>query len=1371
MKVKFTKLAALLLAGVALLAAGCTDYEVDIQKVDKKVDELAQKTAADLAAQVDALKAMINTLETNYKAADDALKAQLEQKINETNNLITELQALVDKKLDKDTFESYKTATKATLDQLQSDIDAIKANYATKEELQNAVDAINTKLNDYVLTTTFQAFVDIAATDEELANVKSELEKKIKDGDDALQSQIDKVNEDIADLDKRATALETTVGEIVDELKFAEGNLQGYIDAAAAQALADAKAYVDEKVAAIEKELAKIKMRLGDLEETVGYLQQRIQSIVFVPDYDDLKITTNLVYLSQEVEDETGETGKVATVIDQPFQVTYEILPAQYATAVAYFAEEILQFDVKPVATRADDGATAAPAIKFMKDADGEIIYDYDEDTVEKTGLITFTVMPENIASAEYAANGLKPIKEVYMTDAVYDDWYEIPYYPIFYDSEYDSYFFVDETFWDMVHYVYELDDLLAYENRAAFAASLHMKMFDGYNIDYPGYYYPEFNEVASTYNVLYPNKTADIEILPDPYKPDLDEDGNPKTDADGNVVLVKATPEYQYLPYSALRTNTEDEYDNNDGEPVGEKEDQDPKGYRIILDQVVPGFAITVDNKTKILTAEDAARNGYVVPPVNTVFDEFTYEQNGAETLEEDNFIETSQVYAEIEMNPAKTAAVRKLAVPNIITGNYHFASGLGNTPFFGQVEITEPQGAVKVDAEIVWTYSLDANVDHNLWVKDYTGSQPVETVEGGEIYTRVALPINVDADDAAKLQSELAVTIDDFKGAVPTTWKATTLDEEGAEVDVTADLQITNVAIKEGKLYADIAGFEWDKVYTIVAQYDLPKVAHITVTGTLTTVDRSRKLITITLPEYGIVLNGPDYDRETDTYTSQPQDILDSLFNHFVANAIINQFTPKDYEKAADFKGDGTPGIGGKEGHLTRYVGEGSENDSPYVILGDDYALFYKVTSEDLYEVWKSGEPQIRNVLTFIGQQVEIIWPVTVDLPGYDFLHLRYYTFNPDEDVDGFITNKNFTGNPTDSTRVQWWTQVNPSYFNDKPEGEPAPQSERVSNRYCLADYDVAYINLAELAFNVVDENDVPLTDDQIEESYLVVEFKYTDKYAPKNEDDLPKVDQIDPDYLLYKSLWVDNTVFYYRTNAYPYIKMVGTLGIMSGETLFELPTRFDTPKEPQAAGVAYTKPLDYSEFALVRWTPFQEPTAAGYTMVLDENKIYRVPLFKGMNLKDNRPNGVEYNVIVDGEWVKGNVTDPNAGKTATGNGYLKDVLAWDAYHIKPHFTYDDLNLPADLRKLLSIVYTKDNGATFMTEDEVIAEVYPNGVPEGEKAEIPAEYIPYVQYDYTSEVQFHGVVTIPVAVVLENPWQEALKFQYNFIIKGYGD
>ena len=47
----------------------------------------------------------------------------------------------------------------------------------------------------------------------------------------------------------------------------------------------------------------------------------------------------------------------------------------------------------------------------------------------------------------------------------------------------------------------------------------------------------------------------------------------------------------------------------------------------------------------------------------------------------------------------------------------------------------------------------------------------------------------------------------------------------------------------------------------------------------------------------------------------------------------------------------------------------------------------------------------------------------------------------------------------------------------------------------------------------------------------------------------------------------------------------------------------------------------------------------------------------------------------------------------------------------------------------------------------------------------------IPYIVYDYTSEVQFQGVVTIPVSVKLETPWQETLTFDYNINIKGYNN
>ena len=227
--------------------------------------------------------------------------------------------------------------------------------------------------------------------------------------------------------------------------------------------------------------------------------------------------------------------------------------------------------------------------------------------------------------------------------------------------------------------------------------------------------------------------------------------------------------------------------------------------------------------------------------------------------------------------------------------------------------------------------------------------------------------------------------------------------------------------------------------------------------------------------------------------------------------------------------------------------------------------------------------------------------------------------------------------------------------------------------------------------------------------------------------------------------------NTTFYYRTNEKKFIPVKGTLAILSGDTEFPLVTRFDEGGNKPAVKFP-EEDLDYTTYAVVRWTPFKvPPTVADITIVLDENKIYREPLFKGMTLDDIRPNGTTYKVIENGEWVVGNVADPNAGKTSTGNGYLQGVKSYEAYHIVPEYEYDDANLPVELKKLLKLQYTAD-GVTFVDE----------------KAD---GLIPYIVYNYTSQVQFHGVITVPVTVVLENPWQEAITFEYNVIIKGIGD
>ena len=1361
MKVKFTKLAALLLAGVALLAAGCTDYEVDIQKVDKKVDELAVKTAADLKAQVDALTAMISALEESYKAADEALKKEIEGKIAEINAQIADLQNL---KLDKSTFEAYKTETAQTLKLLQDGLNDLAATCATKEELNAAVAEITAKLDDYVLKTTFDEFVAIAATKEELNAAKAKLEKDIADlqakleGDmselegklegeieaakaqmiaelDKLNEALEQVNGQIAALDERVTILENAVSDIMDELAFAEGDLQGYIDDGDAATLEEAIAYVDEYMDWLIEQLNyildDIYSTLDTLSERVLIALQRIQSIQYVPDYDDMKITVNMSYITQETQPQElraqGDEGEtLAAVMDQPTKVTYQFLPAQYAETIAegikknieykYTREEAKEvgyigvvafFNVKPVNTRADEAGDLEYGFEIMDVLSAD----------NTTGEITFLVMPENIASAQFAANGMKPVKEIYMTDNTWDVNYRYEDFGLFWDgdnleagADYYNRYFSD----DWVHYVYNIEDLVAYEARNAFAAQLRLYHWEDYDlnvdalsgeeIDWDNLFIDYENELASPYNVLYPDVT-EINILPDPYKPELDEDGNPKVDEEGNTVLVKAVPEYQYLPYSSLREN-----------PVGETESQDPKGYRIILDQAVPG--IEIDGN--VYTVEDAAKKGFILPKIETKFDQFTYDEGTANDVDEENFVETAQVYAEIEMNPAKSAAERKLAVGNIITGWYAFETAMGKTPFYGEVEITKPLGEVKLTAEIKWEYSQDADTDHDVY---YNDADP--------LYTHVEVPVAIDEDDAKALEDNLAVTLDDFAGLEPTKLTITYVDAETGETVEATDVKIENVKIEDGELFADFVDFTWDTTYNVEAEYEL-EAALITVKATVTTIDRNRDLIVVNVPEYAFVLNGEDYDAETDTYTSEDQEIQKDLFDAFVKQLIINQLDPKDFEDEEAFIGKDN---NGKEGHLEVVPEdklEEGEANSEYVQVDDDFVTLI-ATSPELKAILEAGEDQTIFVTSYIGQKIEIIWPVTVDLPGYDFLHLSYYTFNSEKENGTFIQKRDFADN---DGSVIWWTQVNPSYFTtvkSENETEDEAQANRVSNRYALADYDVAYINLAELAFNVVDEKDNILEDADIEEANLVVEFVYTD---PKQGDkDLPKVDQIDPDFMIYQSLWVDNTVFYYRTNEKKFVPALGTLGILSGETVFELPTRFDTPK----ASVKYPdEMLDYSTYAMVRWTPFQEPKAEGYTIVLDENQIYSVPLFKGMELKDNRPNGVSFYVIEDGEWVIGDAAE-NATASSKSNGYIEGIAANEAYHITTDFVYDTSEIPAQLKKLLSV-------------EEI-------------------DGVPYVIYDYTSEVQFHGVLTIPVVVVLENPWQEDIRFVYDITIKGIGD
>ena len=592
-----------------------------------------------------------------------------------------------------------------------------------------------------------------------------------------------------------------------------------------------------------------------------------------------------------------------------------------------------------------------------------------------------------------------------------------------------------------------------------------------------------------------------------------------------------------------------------------------------------------------------------------------------------------------------------------------------------------------------VEWTYALDAVTDNALFY-----------VKEAAVYSRQYVPVYVKAKkklralkDACPLPAEVVLCYN----------RDTHSNQDPSLVSV--DIIKTD----DGELAACVSNFKWNTNYTFRVN-----LQGETLTGVIATIDRNRDIIEIELPEYTVKLNDTKsgYNKSSDTYTGANTDFSEMLFNAFVARKIINcDPSNPDFDNVAAFVA--------KEGSLKSATREG---DSSQLLFGDDFANAQFTSSSKLKEVWEGDKCLVRHVSTYCGQLVRLKLPVSVDLPEYDFLHLKYYTFSAKSEHDPLVIKYNFDGN---DGSVEWWTQVNPLYGT----GLSDTYGSELSNRYALKKYDINYLNLAEVAFNVVDKDDKILENSEIEAANLSVRFEYTDKTLESSP--LPSLD-VTSKFATYKDLWVDKTIFYFRTNEKTFIPVRGVLEIVSGDAVFEIPTRFDRPKN----SVNYPDiQLDYSSFAIVGYNPFKPLEPKGSTIVLDENKIYQEPVLQTLDIKDNRPNGVSFDVMKDGKWVTGNVSASEA-KSATppsgGNGFMQGTLSYNAYGINlaTAFTFD-VSIPNDLKKL---IYIKTIGKD-----------------------------PYIVVDYTSEVQFHGKIAIGVAVKLQNPWVDTTA-EYDIIIKG---
>ena len=267
-------------------------------ELDKKIAELKTYVNTELGKTTDWVNATFATLE-QYNALVSEV-ATIKEQIKAINQSITDLETRLTAKINEDIASAVSTLN-ADIQQKVSEITTAYTNAVktAKEEITAAyTTAIQTAIN--ALDASLKAWVG-----EQLANYYTiaEVEAKITalqtaidDGDTALQEELNKLK----------SQLETTKQEVTEAYKKAIEEAintnNGVIDTKIANAIATINSRIDSEVATINAKISAIEARLDNVEAQIKDLLARIQSVSYIPTYDDGKATVKYVGTKESSE-------------------------------------------------------------------------------------------------------------------------------------------------------------------------------------------------------------------------------------------------------------------------------------------------------------------------------------------------------------------------------------------------------------------------------------------------------------------------------------------------------------------------------------------------------------------------------------------------------------------------------------------------------------------------------------------------------------------------------------------------------------------------------------------------------------------------------------------------------------------------------------------------------------------------------------------------------------------------------------------------------------------------------------------------------------------------------------------------------------
>lgn len=392
---------------------------------------------ASVNATIEALAERVAANEEAIKKLNEETIPEIEEAIvalqEAASDLEGNVEALEAKKLDKETFQAFLTVFnewQGTVDNSITSINgSIKYLQMLYESMDGQIKSINTTLDvlngDENIKGSVKQQIKALHEDviEHLAELKEELEGKI----DGLKEELNAVKEDIekiqteitvingliqasateigkldaritinegdiaalktakTELENKIKALETALAEKETELKGLISDLDAKIaiingeadkPGSIKYAVAQLSAAINTQLDILSGRISQNEQDIAKLNEEIGKLQKRIQSLVFVPQYQDLKFGIPFTEVAGTYKAYNSDNG---------FPVVYKVAPAELAKPLAKAVNDAIAAGVAPVfsfdietdlKTRAGDND---PKFIFI-DASGD----------EETGKMTF---------------------------------------------------------------------------------------------------------------------------------------------------------------------------------------------------------------------------------------------------------------------------------------------------------------------------------------------------------------------------------------------------------------------------------------------------------------------------------------------------------------------------------------------------------------------------------------------------------------------------------------------------------------------------------------------------------------------------------------------------------------------------------------------------------------------------------------------------------------------------------------------------------------------------------------------------------------------------------------------------------------------